>query len=181
MRSPAGTLRPPLSIRRFLLPVVLATATVLFGYAPAKGRQEEFKSPDARLMAIVVAADKKKGFEKYESRILILRSGGAQIGMHDFSSPDGEHGYGVAGARWTPDSQYFVCRMSNSGGHSPMYSPVVFWSRKTNHFYQLKAYTANRTFTIAAPDKVIVDSWPDLQPTTVSLASVKESQVTELR
>jgi hypothetical protein len=163
------------------LPVVLATATALFGYAHSKVRQKEFKSPDSKLMAIVVPADKKKGFEEYESRILILRSRGAQISMHDFSSKDGEHGYGVAGARWTRDSQYFVCRMGNSGGHSPMYVPVVFWNRKTNHFYQLKAYTADRIFSIAAPDKVNVETWPDLHPATVSLSKVKEGQVAELR
>ncbi|TAM81947.1 MAG: hypothetical protein EPN47_11130 [Acidobacteria bacterium] len=164
-----------------LLPAVLAAATVLFGYAPAVGRQKAFRSPDGKLTAIAVPADKKKGFEEYESRILILRREGTQIGMHDFSSKDGEHGYGVVRAQWTPDSQYFVCRMGSSGGHSPMYAPVVFWSRKSNHFYQLKTYTADRIFSIGAPDKVKVESWPKLQPATVSLSRVNEGQVTELR
>ena len=131
--------------------------------------------------AVVTPADKKIGFEKYESRISILRSGGVQLSMHDFSSEDGEHGYGVDGAQWTPDSQYFVCQMRNSGGHSPMYAPVVFWGRKTNHFYQLNDYTADLTFSIAAPDKLHVNSWPRLEPATVSLGAVKEGQVTELR
>ena len=161
MGSPPGILRSKLQIRRLLVSAIFAAATILPGYAVAKGRQKELKSPDGKLVAIVVPADKEKGFEEYESRILILRSGGAQISMHDFSSEDGEHGYGVVGARWTPDSQYFVCRMRNSGGHSPMYDPVVFWSRKKNHFDQLKAYTADRPFRIAAPDKVFVESWPE--------------------
>jgi hypothetical protein len=95
--------------------------------------------------------------------------------MHDFSSADGQHGYGVDGAQWTPDSQFFVCRMSNSGGHSPMYAPVVFWSRKRNRFYQLNAYTADRTFSITTPDTVNVDTWPGLNPATVSFSGVKQA------
>ncbi len=181
MGSPAGILKSKLQIRRFLAPAVLAAAMVLPGYAPAERIQKEFRSPDGKFVAVVAPADKKRGFEERESRISIVRPGGTQISMHDFSSEDGEHGYGVDGAQWTPDSQYFVCRMSSSGGHSPLYAPVVFWSRKTHHFYQLNAYTADRIFSIAAPDKVIVDSWPDLQPATVSLGRVKEDQVTELR
>ena len=181
MGSLAGTLRSSLRIRRLLVPAVLAAATVLPGYAVAKGRQKEFKSPDGKFVAVVAPADKKRSFEERESRILILRGGGTQISMHVFSSKDGEHGYGFGGAQWTPDSQYFVCRMSSSGGHSPLYAPVVFWSRKTNHFYQLKAYTADRTFSIVAPDRIKMDSWPGLQPVTVKLSSVKEGEVTELR
>ena len=154
---------------------------VLPGYAPAERIQKEFKSPDGKFVAVVAPADEKRGFEERESRISIVRPGGTQISMHDFSSRDGEHGYGVVGAQWTPDSQFFVCQMSNSGGHSPLYAPVVFWSRKTHRFYRLKAYTADRIFSIVAPDRIQVDSWPDLQPVTVKLSRLKEGQVTELR
>lgn len=180
MRSRAGTSGSPLRIGSLLLLAVLAAAA-LFGYGPLDGRRKVFKSPDAGLLAIVAPADKKAGIEGRESRILILRSGGNQISMQDFSSQDGEHGYGVVGAQWTPDSQYFVCRMTNSGGHSPVYVPLVFWNRKTNHFYQLKAYTAGRVFSIVSPDRVNVESWPDLQPAVVSLSRLREGQVTELR
>ena len=61
-----------------------------------------------------------------------------------------------------------------------MYAPVVFWSRKTNHFYQLNDYTADRIFSIAAPDRLNADSWPGLEPVTVSLGDLKKGQVTEL-
>jgi hypothetical protein len=176
-----GTLRPASWIRRSFGPTLFLAVAVLVGYAGSGERLKKFKSPDAKLTAVVTPADKKRGFEKYESRISILRSGGVQVSLHDFSSEDGEHGYGVDGAQWTPDSRYFVCRMRNSGGHSPMYAPVVFWSRKTDHFYQLNAYTAYRIFSIAAPDKVNADSWPGLQPATISLVGVKKDQVTELR
>lgn len=180
MRLPAGTLRSKSRIRRLLVPAVLAAATVLPGYVPAERIQKELKSPDGKFVAVVAPAGKKKGFEERESRISIVRPGGTQFSMHDFSSRDGEHGYGVDGAYWTPDSQFFVCRMSNSGGHSPLYAPIVFWSRRTKHFYQLKAYTADRIFMIASPDKVKADSWPGMQPVTFRLSSVKEGEVTEL-
>ena len=180
-RPRVRTLKPASWIRRSLGSALFLAATVLAGSGGSGERPKDFNSPDAGFTAVVTPADRKIGFEKYESRISILRSGGVQVSMHDFSSEDGEHGYGVDGAQWTPDSRYFVCRMRNSGGHSPMYVPVAFWSRKTNHFYQLNDYSAWRTFAIAAPDKVQVNSWPSLRPTTVSLDGMKDGHVTELR
>ena len=106
---------------------------------------------------------------------------GKQLAVHDFSSADGEHGYGVDVARWTPDSRFFVCLMSNSGGHSPLYSPVVFWSRKTNRLHELDAYTGDRLFAIIAPDRVRVKTWPGLEPAIVALDSIKQGEATELR
>lgn len=160
---------------------LLVAATFLVAYPGTGERPKQFKSPDTTLTAVVTPAGKKKGFEEYESRISILRSGGIQISRHDFSSEDGEHGYGVDQAQWTPDSRYFICRMRNSGGHSPMYAPVVFWSRKSNHFYQLNDYTADITFSIAGPDQVSVNAWPSMNPATVSLDGLRADQVSELR
>ena len=180
-RSQVGMLGSASWIRKLFVLSLLMAASLLAGYAGARQRLDKFKSPTGRLTAVVAPASKERGFEKYESGISILRGGGVQVSMHNFSSEDGEHGYGVDQARWTPDSQYFVCQMRNSGGHSPMYAPVVFWSRKTNHFYQLNSYTADRTFSIAAPEKVNVDSWPSLASATVSLGALKKDQVTELR
>jgi hypothetical protein len=180
MRSRVGTprlaawIRPPLGL------ALVVAVVVSVGYARSGGKLKEFRSPDARLAAVVTPVGKEKGFEEYESRIAILRRS-RRLRAHDFSSADGEHGYGVDGARWTPNSQFFVCRMRNSGGHSPMYAPVVFWSRKTNRFYQLDAYTADVTFSIAAPDKVNVNTWPDLNPASVSLGHLKEGEARELR
>jgi hypothetical protein len=71
--------------------------------------------------------------------------------------------------------------MNNSGGHSPMNAPVVFWSRKTNRFYELDGYTADMTFSVIAPDKVTMNTWPGLKPATVSLGRVTKGQAIELR
>ena len=110
---------------------------LLVGYASPGEKLKSFKSPDGRLAAVVIPVSKQRGFEENESRISIQTNGGKQLLVHDFSSDDGQHGYGVDVAQWTPDSEFFVCQMRNSGGHSPMYAPVVFWAREKNRFYQL--------------------------------------------
>jgi hypothetical protein len=162
--------------------LALAVAFVLLvGYASPGVRLKSFKTPDGRLTADVTPISKQRGFEEYESRISIQTNGGKQLLVHDFSSDDGQHGYGVDVAQWTPDSQFFVCRMRNSGGHSPMYAPVVFWARKKNRYYQLISYTSDQTFAIVAPDKVKVDTWPGMNPATISLGGVKQTEITELR
>ena len=71
--------------------------------------------------------------------------------------------------------------MSDSGGHSPMYKPVVFWSRRTNRFYQLNDYTANETYSVTSPAKIAVETWPSLKPATVSLSDVSALKLSELR
>jgi len=147
----------------------------------ASGESTRDESPDGIVTAIVAPAGKRAGSADSESRISVRRSYGSFLRTHDFSSADGQHGYGVDGAEWTPDSQYFVVRLRSSGGHSPMFAPVVFWSRKANRFYSLKDCTADQTFSVAAPDKVEVSTWPDMKPATVSLHEVKESEVTESR
>jgi hypothetical protein len=75
----------------------------------------------------------------------------------------------VDAAQWTPDSQFFIFRLRNSGGHMPMYAPVAFWSRSRNHFYQLVDYTADQIFSVTAPDKVSMETWPNMKPATIAL------------
>ena len=128
-----------------------------------------FASPDGGFNAVVLASGKEKGSEQAESRVEIHDRKGTVLCVHDFSSPDGEHGYGADTVQWTPDSEFFVFRMRNSGGHMPMYAPLVFWSRSRNHFYQLDDYTADQTFSVTSSSKIVVDTWPDLKPATVSL------------
>ena len=70
--------------------------------------------------------------------------------------------------------------MRSSGGHSPAYAPVVFWSRMKNCFYQLDDYTGDISFSLSAPDKVSLSTWPDMKPVTVSLHLVKDDQISKL-
>jgi hypothetical protein len=139
----------------------------------------EYPSPDHRFKAVIVPGNKMTGVS--ESRVSVLSSDGTQLQAHDFSSSDGEHGYGVNAALWTSDSQNFVFRMSSSGGHSPMFAPIVFWNRKSNRFYSLTNYTADNSFVMTGPDQLKVLTWPGMQAATVSLSRLKPSEMTELR
>jgi hypothetical protein len=143
---------------------------------------ERFVSPDSRLIAVVIPNGKENGApEKNESRVEIRGRKGDLLHAYDFSSDDGSHGYGVDGAQWTADSQFFVFRMRSSGGHSPMWAPVVYWSRKTTHFYELSDYTGDIEFSVTAPDTINVSTSTDMHPAVVSLHELKPTQVTELR
>jgi len=139
----------------------------------------EYPSPDRRFKAVIAPSSKVTGTS--ESRVSVLSSDGTQLRTHDFSSSDGEHGYGVDGALWTTDSQNFVFRMRSSGGHSPMFAPIVFWSRKANRFYSLTNYTADNSFVMTGRDQLRVLTWPGMHAATVSLSSLKPSEMTELR
>ena len=138
------------------------------------------QSPDAQLIAVITAKDRRMRVNGNESRVEI-RTHNDQICVHDFSSSDGEHGYGIDSAEWTSDSQYFVFRLRSSGGHSPMFAPIAFWSRKENRFYTLKNYTGDTTFFVVAPDQIKANTWPGLLPASVSLRSLKKDDVAVLR
>ena len=62
-----------------------------------------------------------------------------------------------------------------------LYSEIVFWSRRTNRFYQLNDYTADETFSVTSPAKIAVATWPDLKPATVSLSDISALKLSELR
>lgn len=164
-----------------LLLVVSNRPVVSQSAAPSSSASKTYISWEGALEAIVLPAGKARGFENYESRVEIRRRNGALLQAHDFSSADGEHGYGVAVAQWTPDTRFFVFSMRNSGGHSPMYAPVAFWSRRTNRFYQLNNYTASQILSVESPDKVKLSTWPDMKPVTISLRTLPETEVTVLQ
>ena len=147
----------------------------------ASSENRSFAAPNGLFSAVVLAGGKEKGAEGAESRVEVRDAKGVVLCAHDFSSADGEHGYGVDTAQWTPDSQFFVFRMRNSGGHMPEWAPVVFWSKDRNHFYQLDDYTADQTFSVRSPSRIVVDTWPGLKPSTVSLKDLGALKLTQLR
>lgn len=149
-------------LRRTTTLILLLLPTVATPYAAPAPRLKKFTSPDGKLTAVVIPVDKEKGFEENESRILNQDGKNKLLRAQDFSSDDGEHGYGVAEAKWTPDSQYLVCRLRSSGGHSPMYEAVMFWDRRKDRFYQLVDFTASQEFAVESPDKIRLSTWPGL-------------------
>jgi hypothetical protein len=172
-------LNTTLTIRRTGLCWTIAFAclgVLARGSGESSPSADKLISPDGKLMAIITP-----GRQKSESRIEVCHRGGTLLRSHDFSSVDGERGYFVDGAKWTPDSHFLVVRMRSSGGHSPMYAPIVFWSRERNVFYHLTNFTGDQQFNVSAPNKVSVRTWPGLKLATSSLAKLSPSQVTELK
>jgi hypothetical protein len=148
----------------------------MFGLSASESRQElnVFVSPDANLTAVVLNTPNN------ESRLEVRQAGGALVSVHDFSSSDGEHGYKANKAQWTANSKFFVVSLSSSGGHSPIYEPLVCWSRRDNLFYQLRDYTALGGFEIIAPDALSLKTWPGLRKVTVNLYEVTVNSGDEL-
>jgi hypothetical protein len=113
-------------------------------------------SPDYNLHAVILPVGKEKGYENYESRVEIRSLSGRLLCEEDFSSEDGEHGYGVFQSQWTADSQFYVVALGSSGGHQPWHHPTLFYSRKLGRIINIEDYTSpelvTQDFTLSAPD-----------------------------
>ena len=63
-------------------------------------------------------------------------------------------------ASWTPDSQFFVYNLANSGGHSPWHLPVHFFTRRAITVENLEDYIddppTGEKFSVFAPDVIEV-------------------------
>ncbi len=140
-----------------------------------------YKSRDKQLVAVVHPVRNPTLHVATESTISILGDDGSSLATHNFSSQWGDQGYIVDSVRWTPDSQFCVFRMRSSGGHSPMFAPIVIWNRKANRLYSQVNYTADIVFSVAAPDKLKASTWPQMKPATVSLHMLTDSELSELR
>ncbi len=94
-----------------------------------------------------------------ESRIEIRTRSGKRVYKKDYSSSDGNHGWVIDSAAWTPDSKFFVFGMYSSGGRRPWHSPVDFYSRRHKRVFSLDKYVGTITdskFQIRGSDIVKV-------------------------
>lgn len=124
--------------RMILIVAILAALMIpIFGkyraakqITPAISEKEkqakEFRSPDGKYLAIVIPLPKAP-HGSGESKIEI-HSKDAIVCSASYSSEDGEHGFGVERAAWSPDSKFFVYSMSSSGGHQAWHFPTYFIS-----------------------------------------------------
>jgi hypothetical protein len=165
-------------MRRIL---TIAAMLLLFGSAIAQKLSrsrtlEEYGSPDRALVAVVRST--KAPDATRESRVEVRLKSGKVLARKNYSSPDGEHGYGVAKAAWTPDSQFFVYSLESSGGHQAWNSPVRFYSRgddKTRSLDDaLHDAVTNPEFSISPPDKVKVELYFSKKEVTVQLSSLSK-------
>ena len=91
----------------------------------------------------------------HESRLEIRQFKGKLLLVQDYSSDDMEHGEAICKGAWTPDGEFFVFSMTNTGGHSPLGRPTWFYSRQRNRLYDLDlaiGYITTCNFTLQAPN-----------------------------
>ena len=142
---------------RVRFPLALPIVFVLILFAPFSAfaqKSETFVSPDDSLRAEIQSV-RKRPSGAAESRIEILSHEGKRIWIVKYTSSDGEHGFGVVKAAWTPDSQYFVYSLASSGGHEPGRSPIFFYDRKVERvrsFDQEVGVVIKADFSLAPPD-----------------------------
>lgn len=80
----------------------------------------------------------------------------------DYSSEDGEHGFSVVKAAWTPDGNYFVFSLTSSGGHQSWHAPTLFYSERNNEIRSLDGYAdaagiSKADFTLLPPNTVVTE------------------------
>jgi hypothetical protein len=111
-------------------------------------------SPDKKYTAII-SPSKKAVFGSGESLIEIFLHSGTKIFSKDYFSEDGEHGFGVEKAGWTPNSKYFVYSMSSSGGHQAWHFPTFFYSIDKKKLVGIDKVgpVTSPDFTLEYPDK----------------------------
>lgn len=139
---------------------------------------DKYMSPDRTLVAVITSRKAPQATE--ESKIELISNSGNVLEKESYFSEDGEHGFGVTKAAWTPDSNFFLYSMESSGGHQSWHSPVYVFRRKTNNIFnldkQLRDSIANPQFEITAPDKVKVKLFFSKRTVTVTLSSMRVEQ-----
>jgi hypothetical protein len=131
-------------------------------------------SPDDSLRAEIQSVRKKPGGAA-ESKIEILSKDGKQIWIVKYTSADGEHGFGVFKAAWTPDSQYFVYSLVSSGGHELGRSPIFFYDRRVERvrsFDEEVGVVTDAKFSVSPPDvvEVVIRDNNNGEPKNVKIA-----------
>jgi hypothetical protein len=149
--------------RRLLLNVVVVA--LLFGLCCcvwAMGKAE-YKTKDGAGV-VILPVGKPSGHDEHENRIEFYSAKNQMLCALDYSSGDGEHGFGVVKAAWTPDGNYFVFSLTSSGGHQSWRAPTLFFSRKDNAIFNLDNYAegsgiSKGDFVLKAPNIVLTEAW----------------------
>jgi len=149
----------------------------VFAQTMPEASTTRYTSPDNSVIAIV--RSKKAPEATTDSRIELRSQSGKLLVRRNYSSEDGEHGYGVVKATWTPDSQFFVYSLESSGGHQSWHSRLEFYGRKQHKILSLDDAlhdaVNNPPFVISAPDRVTVELEFGKRQMTISLSTLKQS------
>ena len=161
---------------------VTFSSSLLLGQTKSDANVREVRAANGA-RAIVVAAGKARMVSHNESRIDIYTAKSDKVCSLDMSSDDGEHGYAVAKAAWTPDGDYFVYSLQNSGGHAPWHTPTLFVSMNgTREICLLDSFLDNPgittdNFRLTAPDSVTTRVYGAKSDVTVSLSRITQAPV----
>jgi hypothetical protein len=144
---------------------------------PTKGKHP-YAAPDGSAHVMVLPVSKEAGRTEYESRIEFQSRDDSTLCVLDYSSEDGEHGFGVVKAEWTPDSRYFVFSLTSSGGHQSWHAPTQFFNRQDGTIRSLDDYfvasgITTTDFRLIAPNTIKTEIWKDKTvPVSIGLADL---------
>lgn len=135
--------------------LLLITSSLLSAVALA---DSTLLSPDGTFKATFVEAPARAPGVT-ECLLNVIDHAGKTVFTKDYRSESGSHGYSLAKAQWTPDSQFLVFTLSSSGGHQPWRFPLYAYSRKRNKLVGLEAKLGPVTspaLVIRAPNTLAV-------------------------
>lgn len=141
-----------------LLTAISLCILLVFTTPGQGGQTREYSSPNRQFRARVIALPDAP-YGSGESRVEIHAASGALLCSRSYGSWDGEHGFGVERAAWTPDSRFFVYSMSSSGGHQAWHFPTDFIAIQDRRIRRIDQYVGPITdpeFKLRAPDIVQV-------------------------
>ncbi|HTQ62005.1 MAG TPA: hypothetical protein VMI32_17405 [Candidatus Solibacter sp.] len=155
-----------------LLALRSTIAVAVFAVVPLCGKEGtriEYKAKDG---SRVVAASKSHREATPESVLEFYSPENQRLCTLDYSSEDGEHGFGIVKAAWTPDGHYFVFSLTSSGGHQAWHSPTLFYSPRDNKIRRLDDYTTSSgisggSFRLKPPNIVLTEEWRNGTPVPV--------------
>jgi hypothetical protein len=138
-----------------------AFSTAWLPETPASG--VEYKTKDGSRV-IIVASKKTNQEAAQENTVEFYSPQDQKLCSLDFSSEDGEHGFGAVKAAWTPDENYFVLSLTSSGGHQAWHAPTVFFSLRNKEIRSLDSFTSaagisQGNFTLQPPNIVLTEVW----------------------
>ena len=148
--------------RSFIFCLSLVLLAPSWAHAAA---QLEYKNADSSKV-VISPAGKLPGHQDNESKLEFYSPENQRLCTLDYSSEDGEHGFRVAKAAWTPDNHFFVFSLSSSGGHQPWHAPTLFYSTKNKAILNLDNYVqasgiSKSDFILRGPNTVLTEAWRD--------------------
>ena len=150
----------------------IALVSVLPCCLRASNKKEYNAKDGTRVVILPVRKWTRDGsYRSYESQVEFYSPRHEMLCALDYTSADGEHGFGIVKAAWTPDNNYFVFSLTSSGGHQAWHAPTMFYTRRENSIHSLDSYVdggiSKGDFVLQSPNVVLTEVWRSEQPTPI--------------